>query len=428
MVQGCIAKASKRKCCVISRICKGVLIFGAFFAFFTGAVTAGDYASIQLVGNFNGISCEPSDTDNNMEPAGEHLWRKLKFINEPGDPDTIDFKFTADNSYFPKHWGWSFTYGWGIADFDWSPSSIVALLPDSGYYYFFFNDTTYEYYLERPDAAIDGVLLSDKTYGVPDGATVTLFNVGDGLIGTYSSFSDSLFSFSELPGSVFSLTASAPGYEDTTITGITTSAGQTEHVSILLKEKTAVMITSAAGSHVEEGILIRWTAGDNNAGFDIYGGDTPLFAAMEKRNAEEIRSESEYFFLDRCDDRTVDRYYFIVEAGDDSPTYFGPLLVGAISPEAGNILSQNYPNPFNPSTTLPYRVGSGASGSRVTIAFYDVSGRLVDRHDLGIKPAGDHSFEWNPSLSTGKNLHSGVYYCRLQIGKEILTRKMILLR
>ena len=69
-------------------------------------------------------------------PVGDNVWRKLKLINEPGDPDTISFKFTADGSYLPAHWGWSFIDGWGIADYDWSPPSIVAIMPDSGYWYF----------------------------------------------------------------------------------------------------------------------------------------------------------------------------------------------------------------------------------------------------------------------------------------------------
>ncbi|MBN1164150.1 MAG: T9SS type A sorting domain-containing protein, partial [Candidatus Krumholzibacteriota bacterium] len=84
--------------------------------------------------------------------------------------------------------------------------------------------------------------------------------------------------------------------------------------------------------------------------------------------------------------------------------------------------------PFNPATTIPYRVGQSLSGARVTIAFFDVSGKLIDRHELGIKPSGDHTFNWNPALSAGRNLPSGVYYCKLQIGKEAFTRKMIMLR
>ena len=84
----------------------------AFFARFSRAArSAQDPASIQLVGTFNGITCEPNDPANDMEPMGNHVWRKLKFINEPGDPDTIFFKFTRDGSYLPKHWGWSGVWG-----------------------------------------------------------------------------------------------------------------------------------------------------------------------------------------------------------------------------------------------------------------------------------------------------------------------------
>jgi hypothetical protein len=85
---------------------------------------------------------------------GDNVWRMLKFIDEPGNPDTIFFKFTRDGSYLPQHWGWSGV--WGIADFSWSPPSIAKVLSDSGFYYFYFNDSDFTYWLERPAGSIFG--------------------------------------------------------------------------------------------------------------------------------------------------------------------------------------------------------------------------------------------------------------------------------
>ena len=96
----------------------------------------------------------------------------------------------------------------------------------------------------------------------------------------------------------------------------------------------------------------------------------------------------------------------------------GPLLAPGL-PGVPSSIGQNYPNPFNPATTIPFTVGSAESGSRVTMVFYDVSGRTIARHDLGHRSAGDHTFVWNPALSSGRSIPSGVYYCRLQIGKEV---------
>ena len=175
------------------RYCWTVLLSCAFFAVAAGKARAEDPVSIQIVGTFNGISCEPTDPANDMEPQGDHVWRTLRFINEPGDPDTIFFKFTKNGSYLPQHWGWSGS--WGIAEFAWSPPSIAAVLPDSGYYYFYFNDANYAYWLDRPMGSIAGAVSADGRPDVPAGTSVTLFDAAYNIIGTYDAFTDSTYCF-----------------------------------------------------------------------------------------------------------------------------------------------------------------------------------------------------------------------------------------
>jgi hypothetical protein len=104
-----------------------------------------------------------------------------------------------------------------------------------------------------------------------------------------------------------------------------------------------------------------------------------------------------------------------------------PEIVAAETPKFTK-LAQNYPNPFNPSTTIPYSIGASGSGQPATISFYNVTGMMIDRYSLGAKQAGEYTFRWNPSLTSRNGVPSGVYYCRLQVGKEIYTRKVILLR
>ncbi|HSG29323.1 MAG TPA: FlgD immunoglobulin-like domain containing protein [Candidatus Krumholzibacterium sp.] len=410
-------------------IFRAMLICGIVL-FISGSPLLGA-GSIQLVGNFAGINCEPGDIANDMDSVGVDLWRKLKFIDEPGDPDTIFFKFTADNSYMPEHWGWSFTYGWGIADLAWSPPSIAAVLPDSGYWYFHFNEATFEYWLDRPDAAVAGTVRSDQGPAAPDGTRISLFDTGDRLVGTFDPAGGTTFDFSPLPEGEFYLTAMAPGFKDTLVTGIVLTAGQTGSLDITLTSLTAVMISSATTEDVPGGIVLSWITAccDPSTAFDVYRGTTPRFEEMTRRNAEPVMSSfTEFRYFDECDDRDIDHYYYIVELGPEDGTVFGPVLSPATLPLALSGLGQNYPNPFNPVTTIPYYVSRAESDSKVTIAFYDVTGKVVDRYDLGFRPAGDHRFEWNPSLSTGRDIPSGVYYCRLTVGKEVFTRKMIMLR
>lgn len=89
-------------------------------------------------------------------------------------------------------------------------------------------------------------------------------------------------------------------------------------------------------------------------------------------------------------------------------------------------LRANVPNPFNPTTTIAYDVPQ--SGGDVSIAIYDVSGRLVrtlvDEH----RSAGRYSAQWNGDDDAGWPVASGVYFYRMQAGPFHETRKMVLLK
>ncbi|MGE5314339.1 MAG: phospholipase D-like domain-containing protein [Acidobacteriota bacterium] len=81
-------------------------------------------------------------------------------------------------------------------------------------------------------------------------------------------------------------------------------------------------------------------------------------------------------------------------------------------------LEQNFPNPFNPSTVIGYRI---ASAGRVSLAIFDVLGREVASLVDGQMQPGAYSVVWNASA-----VPSGVYFCRLQSGSRIETRKLLL--
>jgi hypothetical protein len=264
---------------------------------------------------------------------------------------------------------------------------------------------------------------------VPAGTAVTLFDAAYNVIGTYDAFTDSTYSFDALGPAEYEITVHSPGYRDTTITGINLGLDETISIHVHLREQIGVLIASAECERLDGGVSINWCTMDcgGSTTFDVYRGFTPDFTAMEKRNGSPVRSNRIYEFFDPIEDPTKDLYYYLVEIGGDNPTHYGPLSVKGV-PARAAALGQNYPNPFNPSTTIPYTIGAGGSGLPATISFYDVSGALVDRYSLGATQAGDHTFMWNPSASRQKGFPSGVYYCRLQVGKELYTRKVILLR
>lgn len=92
-------------------------------------------------------------------------------------------------------------------------------------------------------------------------------------------------------------------------------------------------------------------------------------------------------------------------------------------------LSQNYPNPFNPSTKIKFalpesEVATATFGrAKVNLSIYNLLGEKVAELVSGEMDAGYHEKQWNAS-----GLVSGIYFYRLQAGKFIETKKLILMK
>jgi len=88
-------------------------------------------------------------------------------------------------------------------------------------------------------------------------------------------------------------------------------------------------------------------------------------------------------------------------------------------------LAQNAPNPFNPSTTIRFAL---PEAGHVTLAVYDINGRLV--RTLVGRPlgAGSHAVVWDGKDAMGRAVASGVYVYRLTAPQGVVTRRMTLLR
>ena len=79
-----------------------------------------------------------------------------------------------------------------------------------------------------------------------------------------------------------------------------------------------------------------------------------------------------------------------------------------------------YPNPFNPITNIIYGI---PEYSNVHIKIYDISGRLIETIFKGYVEAGYHQYTWN-----AKTHSSGVYLIQINYGKQILKKKIILMK
>jgi hypothetical protein len=80
-------------------------------------------------------------------------------------------------------------------------------------------------------------------------------------------------------------------------------------------------------------------------------------------------------------------------------------------------LLQNSPNPFSASTAMSYSLPIAA---KVTLSIYDITGRLVETLVNETQQPGMHEVRWDRADNP-----SGMYFCRLNAGEFVETRKMV---
>jgi hypothetical protein len=83
-------------------------------------------------------------------------------------------------------------------------------------------------------------------------------------------------------------------------------------------------------------------------------------------------------------------------------------------------LAQNYPNPFNPTTTIRYSV---PEDGLVQMKIYDLAGKEVMSLVNENKTAGNYEVKFN-----GASLASGIYFYRINVGKFVQTKRMVLVK
>jgi hypothetical protein len=116
---------------------------------------------------------------------------------------------------------------------------------------------------------------------------------------------------------------------------------------------------------------------------------------------------------------------------ENSPLYY-------LSPEASQVgdevdhngipsfrLLQNHPNPFNASTMINYELDDDC---HVELGIYNLSGQKVRVLENGTRSKGSHSVTWDGKSSQGKQVASGIYFCRLRVAEGEKVTKMLLVK
>jgi len=83
-------------------------------------------------------------------------------------------------------------------------------------------------------------------------------------------------------------------------------------------------------------------------------------------------------------------------------------------------LSQNYPNPFNPTTTIQFSLEEKIN---VELSIYNILGEKIRTLFNDEMNSGQYKIVFD-----GSNLASGIYFYRIQAGKFLQTKKMILMK
>lgn len=86
-------------------------------------------------------------------------------------------------------------------------------------------------------------------------------------------------------------------------------------------------------------------------------------------------------------------------------------------------LEQNYPNPFNPSTMISYGIPERV---HVRLEVFNSIGQQVAVLRNSVQGPGEYTIEFRTTRTI--RLASGVYYCRIQAGDFVSTKKMLMLK
>ncbi len=172
---------------------------------------------------------------------------------------------------------------------------------------------------------------------------------------------------------------------------------------------------------------------DHNTELVLTGeGNTFLYQAYLGRVAIETNDTLNVFI----DDEAIMVGTAGLEVGDICRTWYDGISYSHPGRHPGNIsiveypeyeklplgftMKQNYPNPFSSNTNIDYTLSKPA---HVKLSVYNMLGQEVAELVNGEMSAGPHSTRWD-----AENLSSGIYFLRMTIENNSITKKALLAR
>ncbi len=214
----------------------------------------------------------------------------------------------------------------------------------------------------------------------------------------------------------------------------------TEQMDVTVaNDTTDVVITQFWCQDSEGAILVSWTTEEEDLSFNLYRrlarseASTSIQGSSHKSLANSapssfegyklvnpipIMGNSPYHYLDEEIEVGV-RYEYLLEAIEEGrSSYTGPttgMTEGVIPHDFS--LAPNYPNPFTDITTIVFTL---PRASKVELALYDLSGRLVRRVLEGEFSAGEYHLPVDAS-----DMSSGIYILTMKAGDFSSYRRIV---
>ena len=202
-----------------------------------------------------------------------------------------------------------------------------------------------------------------------------------------------------------------------------------------------VELSLFSAENILEGVLCQWTTESEieNLGFVLErkteGTDwEEIVSYKSDRNLMgqgTISSPTDYEYLDKLVEPNTTYDYRLADVDlNGAVTYHSTRTVTVEQAALTSMVEEftvlpAYPNPFNPSTTIKYVLGND---SKVTVAIYDIAGKLITTLVNTEQTQGWHSVIWNGTNQLGEQAPAGQYLSRVISDNEVKTTKLLLLK
>ena len=193
--------------------------------------------------------------------------------------------------------------------------------------------------------------------------------------------------------------------------------------SAVISNPLPVELSSFSAIVLDKGVKLKWRTETevNNYGFEILRSaqnDNWLNIGFVQGNGNS-NSPKNYSFID--ENVSAGKYlYRLKQIDTDGQFEYSKIINVDLNSPAKLELGQNYPNPFNPTTTISFTL---PNSGEVRLTVYNSIGEQVAEIINSFKEAGIHTINFD-----GAKLMSGAYFYKLEIGYQILTKKMLLVK